>query len=181
MSETRKKIRNAVLNRLKTLRVLGSNNNIDVNRAREIWTENLPAINIRTEDEAIESNQASPREFNRNLDIVFEVFVKDKYEKDLSDKLDTLCEDVENALFVDEFFNGLVNSIVLSNWSMDINESGSELQGAARLTAVFEYNEQRPSDRFNQKLDDLNTIGVTYKLSDSEDVEKPNDEVNFNA
>lgn len=174
MSAQRKLIRNFIASVLRNKRVI-STNNIGVNRAKPVWTENLPAINIKVEDDEVAVVGESPREFEHGLDVVIEIFNKGRTESGLSDSLDDTGEKVEEALFADEFLGGLVESQEITSFSLDIKEDGTEMQGALRLTIRATYRQFRPKDTFNQSVDDLKTIDAKYQLSEDEDVEKAED------
>lgn len=157
-----------------------ANGNIGPNRVRPSWTENLPSINVRVEDDDIAVSGDSPKEFTHRLDVAIEIFEKSGIdEADLSDKLDDIAERVEESLFADEYLNGLANEIDLISFGLDIKENGSELQGGVRQVYKVEYKETRPKDRFNQNLDDLDTIHATYEQDDN--VEQPTDTISFNT
>ena len=179
ISVQRKQIRNYIVSRLKLTRVI-NNGNVAPNRVRPSWTENLPAINVRVEDDEVAVTNESPKEFTHRLDVAIEIFEKSNAdEADLSDKLDDIAERVEESLFADEYLGGLVNSIDLTSFGLDIKENGSQLQGGVRQVYRVEYKETRPKDRFNQDLDDLNTVHATYEQDDN--VEEPTDTISFNT
>ena len=179
MSERRKTIRNYIVSKLKGSRVINTGN-IGANRIRPLWTENLPALNVRMEDGDAEDSGTSPREFTHKVSVTIEIADKCKTtEEDLSDKLDDISERVEELIFSDEFLNGLANRIDVSGFGLDIQENGSELQGTLRTTYNVEYKESRPRTRFGQKLDDLETITAKYNMSEDEDVATADDTINF--
>ena len=112
----RQAIREAVATALTGLTTTG--NNVFVSRVYPIDGKSLPAICIftrREDSSAVTINP--PRTFERELILSAEIYVRAKTGYD--NTIDTICAEMEAAIYADGDLNGLVHDIQVN--SIDVN------------------------------------------------------------
>jgi len=168
MSVQRKDIRNQVVSIIKRAKTRAGDNVVP-NRQKPPWEERLPAISVRAEDETVTESTQAQKEFKRVLSLAIEVHDKSTDEAELSDRLDDIADQIEDALFADYTLNDKINELNVQSVNVDFEEEGGNVFAALKIIFQATYYEYRPSDRFNQKLNDFNTADVKYDLADGDD------------
>ena len=147
-------------------------------------SEDLPCINVYPSSEQIERHNESPKEYRRVLQLELEVESIHDTDALLSDELDALAQEVEDAiegtkdLYSMKDKNGnerLINDYELLNIQYDTEGGGTSPLGSVRLTYNIEYytNEDR-----TEILNDLNTIGNDWRANSNADGDAK-DQINF--
>ena len=144
MAHQRKLIRAAVETRLKAAGTVASQR-VFGNRARQVYPAEMPCIVVYTKSDPAEISAEAPREYKRQLSLVLELVMQASKEETLDDSLDDFCEQVENAIFTDETFGGLVSDTVLSDCEMDILVEGEKPIGGLKITLTMTYYQQLPA------------------------------------
>lgn len=165
MSKRRKEIRNEVVQILKRSNVVNSDA-IRPNRSIAYESNKLPAISIYTREDEVETELAqAPRLLRKHLSLVIEIVVKDEKDDVASDKLDDLCEKVENCLTVDDSLDKKCSDIILSRTDFDFKGENVDVPyHTAKLVFTVKYEDYYPRDRFQQRTDPLETIHAEYQV-----------------
>jgi hypothetical protein len=147
-------------------------------------SEDLPCINVYPSSESIERHNESPKEYRRVLQLELEIESTHDTDDLLSDELDALAQEVEDAMEgTDELYlmkdkngnDGLINDYELLNIQYDTEGGGMSPLGSVRLTYNIEYytNEDRP-----EILDDLKIIDNDWRANNNQDGDAK-DQINF--
>lgn len=139
-------------------------------RMGPLRTPELPALCVYTETETIDpiSRTTSPRELQRELNVVIEGFVN--MVDDVQNSVDDLAKQVERVMHADPQFGGLLvtgDSILVST-EFDFKDDGKTGYGAFRMTYEFTYRTLAPLEEDMAPLDDLNTIDAKWSLSNDQ-------------
>lgn len=136
MAHARKAIRDQVVSTLTGLTTTGSN--VFRNRVYPIADGKLPGLLIYTNSEEVETaTMRSPRTQLRNLEIIIEAFVKGVSNYD--DTLDTIAEEVEEALAADITLNGLAKDVMVTAFEADFSGEGDQPVAVGRTTITVMY------------------------------------------
>lgn len=140
------------------------------NRTKQTWAENLPAMNMyfRGEPEINEYSQA-PRQLLRVLQLEIEIIADGNSDDEAADKIDCICEQVENLLSIDDSLGGCADDIVLNTIS-DIEgvSEGSKTTMAVKLTYRIRYNSYFPREGA-QRFEDFLTASGEWDLQPGQD------------
>jgi hypothetical protein len=132
MAHVRKSIRDNIVTTLTGLTTTGSN--IYRTRVYPLAESKLPGLAIYTRDETTGYDTIGlPRTQIRNLTVAVEIYVKGTSNYD--DTLDTICTEIEEALFTDLTRGG--NAKDTNIISMDAEFSGEGDQPVARATLTL--------------------------------------------
>lgn len=119
----------------------------------------LPAVSVYTLSDSV--NESSDSEHTRELDLVIEAYVAAG--NNVDDAIDTLCEQIENAIDDDATLNGTCQEALLSSSDLEVFEEGSKLIGFARLTYSVVYRTDRGGEL--GPLDNFDTASIKYSLN----------------
>jgi hypothetical protein len=170
LSLKRKQIRKEIL-RILTGRTLVKDR-IRFNRAEKNWGENLPAITLFFRGETIEEMDQAPRRMKRNLTLEVEIITFGADGEELSDRMDDLCEQVEQVLSVDDSLGGTADDILLRSTSdMETEAEGLKVFGAIKLNYLIEYYEHAPRDRKGQGRFDEFSVYAEYDINGEQDLD----------
>ena len=136
MAHKRQSIRERVASTLTGLTTTGSN--VFQSRVYPIENTKLPCLLIYTREETSEpltTNQ--PRAIEKVLSLVVEGYVKANTNFD--DTIDTICEEVEEALFTDRLINDLALDSFLVNTDISYNGEGDNPLGIVVMTFQITY------------------------------------------
>ena len=131
-------IRKAIVQRLIEVQTLAKNKVFD-SRVKPLFDQDMPAILVYTRDEKVISNQYDgdgSLDLVRELDLSIEAVSNSK---ELDTELDTLAEQIENALDNYEIPDRKADLITLKTTETDMTIEGSKVYGAIRLTFVIKY------------------------------------------
>lgn len=136
MAHLRKTIREHVKTTCTSLSTTGSN--VYETRYFPLQTANLPALLIYTNEESIEEYTigASTRTQIRLLQVIIEAHVQGT--ANIDDTLDTIAEEVEEAMCADPTRGGNANDTKLVNTEYEF-DTGSQKIGLARFTYAITY------------------------------------------
>lgn len=97
----------------------------------------LPAICVYTTSESSDEQSAFsfPRELKRTLNLQLEVVVLSPDNVAVDDAIDSLAEQIENAMNIDETFGGACSYSYLASSDLQVSEIGA--QQLAELTLVY--------------------------------------------
>tara|TARA_Y100000310_G_scaffold243676_1_gene248269 strand:- start:36012 stop:36572 length:561 start_codon:yes stop_codon:yes gene_type:complete len=178
------RIKKRVIEILKNKSIGDVDNRIFPRRSSPQESEDLPCINIYPSSESIERHNESPKEYRRVLQMEIEIESTHNTDELLSDELDALAQEVEDAIegtrdlygMKDKNGNdGLINDYELLNIQYDTEGGGMSPLGSVRLTYNFEYytNEDR-----TEILNDLKTIDNDWRANNNTDGDAK-DQINF--
>lgn len=136
MAHVRKQIRDRVATLVTGLTTTGSN--VYKMRRYALDDAKLPALCIYTMDESSALITIGSRTLRRGVNVAVHAFAKGS-STTVSDTIDNICVEVEEAIAADFFLNGLAKSCVLSSTEIDINVEGQESIASARLVYSVEY------------------------------------------
>jgi len=163
MSEKRKLIRKALLSILRGRTDAGEN--VFANPTQIHWEENLPVINIYTRGEEIRDTESAPRYLNRSLFCETEVIAEADTDEDLSDLLDDICEQIEQALSIDDSLKGTADDCFPVRTSdIDVATEGAKPIGKTSITFEIQYHEYAPRDQGARGLRDLEGIDTDWRI-----------------
>ena len=174
MSLERKAIKLAFVSLLKNAKT-SADKNVTAYRINKNWVENLPAINIYPSSETGgEIFHQSPLEFKKTLLMEIDCLVKGKDEDDAGEKLDTLIDQIEEAIgekfVLDRKFRDLVSQYYPSSLEINFKEDGKFIVGGATLNLTIVY--ISPAPRSEANLVDLKRFGVDISVGpNSENIE----------
>ncbi len=136
MAHIRKTIREQIVTTVTSLSTTGSN--VYETRYFPLETGNLPALIIYTNDETVDeySLGAGTRSMIRTLNVVIEAHCRGT--ANLDDTLDTISEEVEEAMCSDVTRGGHANDTKLVSTEYEF-DSGSQKTGLARFTYAISY------------------------------------------
>lgn len=135
----------------------------------------LPAVAVYTlsetvQPESINKTRGASRELWRDLTLVVEGIVRaSAADGDNPDNdLDALALNIEVAMHADETFGGVCDKSMLQSTEISVLENGDKAFAVARLSYGFLYQTLAPDDA-NVNLPPLNTVQVTWELTDAPD------------
>ena len=136
MTHIRNAIRDDITTTLTGLSTTGSN--VYQTRIYPLADNKLPGLAIYTMSEETEYQSISPpRTLQRKLDVVLEAYVKAV--SDYDDTLDTICAEVEAALYTDLSRGGYAFDTRVVGFSADISDQGDQPMILGRLTVEIQY------------------------------------------
>ena len=136
MAHKRQSIRERVASTLTGLTTTGSN--VFQSRVYPIENTKLPCLLIYTREETSEPLTTNPpRAIEKVLSLVVEGPVKAN--TDFDDTIDTICEEVEEALFTDRLINDLALDSFLVNTDISYNGEGDNPLGIVVMTFQITY------------------------------------------
>jgi len=136
MAHKRQAIRERVASTLTGLTTTGSN--VFQSRVYPIENTKLPCLLIYTREETSEPLVMNPpRTIEKVLSLVIEGYVKANTNFD--DTIDTICEEVEEALFTDRLINDLALDSFLVNTDISYNGEGDNPLGIVVMTFQITY------------------------------------------
>ena len=136
MAHKRQSIRERVASTLTGLTTTGSN--VFQSRVYPIENTKLPCLLIYTREETSEPLVMNPpRTIEKVLSLVVEGYVKANTNFD--DTIDTICEEVEEALFTDRLINDLALDSFLINTDISYNGEGDNPLGIVVMTFQITY------------------------------------------
>ena len=136
MAHKRQSIRERVASTLTGLTTTGSN--VFQSRVYPIENTKLPCLLIYTTEETSEPLTTNPpRAIEKVLSLVVEGYVKANTNFD--DTIDTICEEVEEALFTDRLINDLALDSFLVNTDISYNGEGDNPLGIVVMTFQITY------------------------------------------
>ena len=136
MTHKRQSIRERVASTLTGLTTTGAN--VFQSRVYPIENTKLPCLLIYTREETSEPLVMNPpRTIEKVLSLVVEGYVKANTNFD--DTIDTICEEVEEALFTDRLVNDLALDSFLVNTDISYNGEGDNPLGIVVMTFQITY------------------------------------------
>ena len=136
MAHKRQSIRERVASTLTGLTTTGAN--VFQSRVYPIENTKLPCLLIYTREETSEPLTTNPpRAIEKVLSLVVEGYVKANTNFD--DTIDTICEEVEEALFTDRLINDLALDSFLVNTDISYNGEGDNPLGIVVMTFQITY------------------------------------------
>jgi len=136
MAHARKAIRDDIITAVTGLTTTGSN--VFRNRVYPIADGKLPGVLIFTESEEIEpSTITPPRTQMRRLSVAVEAFVKGVSNYD--DTLDTICEEIEEALAADLTRGGNAKDTRIVSFESEFSGEGDQPVAVGRMTVEVVY------------------------------------------
>jgi len=136
MAHKRQQIRERVATTLTGLSTTGSN--VFQSRVYPIENTKLPCLLIYTREETSEPLTTSPpRAIEKILSLVVEAYVKANANYD--DTIDTITEEVEEALYGDRLINNLALDSFLVNTDISYNGEGDNPLGIVVMTFQITY------------------------------------------
>lgn len=135
MAHAREQVRNAVVTTLTNAAVATT---ISKSRVWPIAAKSDSVVLIYTNTESISQTTLTyPRKFEREMTLVIECLARDV--STLDDRLDDLCEAVENAIGANNTLGGIVKDCVLLDTQVTLDSSGDAPIGSARLQFRVSY------------------------------------------
>jgi len=98
----------------------------------------LPALCVYTMDESSNLITVGTRTLRRVINVAVQAFIKGSSTA-VSDTLDTICVEVEEAIAADFSLNGLAKSCILTSTEIDINVEGEQSVATASMVYSVEY------------------------------------------
>jgi hypothetical protein len=136
MAHVRKSIRDNVVTTLTGLATTGSN--IYRTRVYPLAEDKLPGLAIYTRDESTGyETMGIPRTQVRNLTVAVEIYVKGTSNYD--DTLDTICVEIEEALYTDLTRGGYAKDTNITNMDAEFSGEGDQPVARATLTLDITY------------------------------------------
>jgi hypothetical protein len=135
MAHARQTIREKIVTNITGLGLTGSN--VYDTKLYNLTQSNLPALVLYAESESSEMSNFTSNTLDRNLDVVIEAYCEQNDQ--IEDKLDTICEQVEEAIGADPTLTNSCASIILMNTEIDFTSLGEKPVGIARLTYTVNY------------------------------------------
>lgn len=135
MAHAREQVRNAVVNVLTTAAVATT---ISKSRVWPISAGSNSVVLVYTNSESIpQTTLTYPRKFEREMNLVIECVARDI--STLDDRLDDLCEAVEDAIGADHTLGGVVKDCVLTDTQITLDSTGDAPIGSARMQFRVSY------------------------------------------
>ena len=137
MAHVRKSIREHVVTTVTSLSTTGSN--VYETRYFPLQTGNLPALIVYTLDESIEDYTLgrNTRTQQRSLNLIIEAHCRGT--ANIDDTLDTIAEEVEEAMVTDVSRGGNAKDTKLVSTEIEF-DTASQKTGLMRLTYLINYN-----------------------------------------
>lgn len=135
MAHARQQVRDAVVTILTTAQVADT---ISKSRVYPIPADTVSMALVYTNSETIpQTTLTYPRKFEREMMMMIEVVARDS--DYLDDRLDRLCESVEDAIGADNTLGGLVKDCVLTDTQISLDFSGDTQIGSAKMQFRVSY------------------------------------------
>ena len=129
MAHARKTIRDSIVTILTNAAVADT---VSKSRVYPIPAETVSMALVYTNTETVaQTTLTYPRKFDRELNVVIECVARDA--DYLDDRLDRLCESVENAIGADNTLGAVVKDCVLIDTQISLDFSGDAPIGSARM------------------------------------------------
>lgn len=138
MTHKRKDIRDAVVAILNGASIVGAGK-VFSNRSTPVAVEDLPFINVMVIGESSEPQDFGTEKLMRDLTLVVQVAQKDEDNESLDDELDSLAEDVEDALKADTSLQGKATDSYLSATELIVDGDGEVTIGVVSMTYRVRY------------------------------------------
>lgn len=136
MAHFRQQIRERVATTLTGLTTTGSN--VFQSRVYPLENTKLPCLLIYTREESSQPLAMNPpRSIEKVLQLVVEAYVKANTNYD--DTIDTICQEVEEALFTDRLINNLAKDSFLVSTEINYNGDGDNPLGIVVMTFEIAY------------------------------------------
>lgn len=136
MSHQRKTIRDAAVDLLIDADT-AAGENVFPNRETSLWESELPAVLVFVKDETAEPLDLAGTRSIRTLQLVIECKVKATPSVD--DDLDTLCDEVEDALAANLNLSGTALTSIYKSTETFIDAGSETEKGVATLTYEIKY------------------------------------------
>lgn len=135
MAHARKQVRDEVIEILTTAAVAET---ISKSRVYPIPPNTVSMVLVYTNSESISQTTLTyPRKFDREMMLVIECVARDS--DYLDDRLDRLCESVENAIGADNTLGSVVKDCILMDTQITLDFSGDAPIGSARMQFRVSY------------------------------------------
>ena len=135
MAHARKQIRDEVVDILTTAEVADT---ISKSRVYPIPADTITMALVYTNTDTVaQTTLTYPRKFDREMMLVVEVVARDA--DYLNDRLDRVCESVENAIGADHTLGGKVKDCILTDTQITLDFSGDAPIGSARMLFRVSY------------------------------------------
>lgn len=135
MAHARKQIRDEVVDILTTAEVADT---ISKSRVYPIPADTITMASVYTNTDTVaQTTLTYPRKFDREMMLVVEVVARDA--DYLNDRLDRVCESVENAIGADHTLGGKVKDCILTDTQITLDFSGDAPIGSARMQFRVSY------------------------------------------
>jgi hypothetical protein len=136
MAHVRKQIRDNIVTTLTGLTTTGSR--VYKTRVYPLAQSKLPGLAIYTETEDIEIRTINPpRTQMRNLTVTVDAFVKGV--SNFDDDLDTICQEVEEALAADITRGGLAKDTRITGFEAEFSGDGDQPVANGRISVTVDY------------------------------------------
>lgn len=136
MAHARQEIRDNIIETLTGLTTTGSR--VYASRVYPIAEGKLPGLLIYTESEEVETMTITPpRTQMRRLNVRLEAFVKGV--SNFDDQIDTIAQEVEEALAVDVTRDGLADDTTVTGFEAEFSGDGDQPVAIGRMTIVVDY------------------------------------------
>lgn len=136
MAHVRKQIRDRVATLVTGLPTTGAN--VYKMRRYALDDAKLPAICVYTMDESSSLITIGSRTLNRTINVAVQAFAVGSSTA-ISDTIDSICVEVEEAIAADFQLNGLAKSCVLTESQIDISVEGEKSVGNVSLIYSVDY------------------------------------------
>lgn len=136
MAHVRKQIRDRVATLVTGLPTTGAN--VYKMRRYALDDAKLPAICVYTMDESSSLITIGSRTLNRTINVAVQAFAVGSSTA-ISDTIDAICVEVEEAIAADFQLNGLAKSCVLTESQIDISVEGEKSVGNVSLIYSVDY------------------------------------------
>lgn len=162
MTHKRTLIADAIVKLLKGRTIAGDN--VAYSYTPKPSMTQMPLILVYNVSENFEELSQAPRELRRNLFISVEAIADGNDDVDMTVRIDTLADEIEQILAQDDTLNCTVDDIVLN--SVDFQYEGDENEspiGSCRMAYLVKYRELYPRDQV--EVDDFNSLGAKWDIS----------------
>lgn len=131
--------RAAVRSALKTILsgATDAGSNVFAHRGTSLWTSELPAILIYTNQEQAKREALNRSRYIRTIELTIEVKVEAG--DDVAEELDALLGQVEDVVQANESINGTVLSTVQTNTEIRVDSDAAQNIGVGTLTFECQY------------------------------------------
>jgi hypothetical protein len=135
MAHARKQIRDQVVTILTNAQVADT---ISKSRVYPIPANTVSMALVYTNTDSVSQTTLTyPRKFDREMMLIIECVARDS--DYLDDRLDRLCESVENAIGADNTLDGKVKDCILMDTQITLDFSGDAPIGSARMQFRVSY------------------------------------------
>ncbi len=135
MAHLRKQIRDRITTTLTGLTTTGSN--VYQTRIYPLSETKLPGIAIYTASHSFDPLSINPpRTLMNELDVSIEIYTKGS---NSDDTMDTICEEIEAALYADSDLNGLAQNVYQTGIDIEYSGEGDQPVTLGRMTVRVEY------------------------------------------